>query len=150
MKNCNRLKTLTRCLYSSYYTGVNCPNSITFNFVIFQSLRCPLQDLPHLLTATSLLITIATISVAVREAEAGQSSIYATAVQSVNKLRVKNEYFSILIISTPIKTGSQATQTKAQERTIDDPEFYALFFKAIEKELRHVSGSKMTKLITAL
>ena len=149
MKNCNRLKTLTRCLYSSYYTGVNCPNSITFNFVMFQSLLC-LQDLPLLLTATSLLIAIATISVAVREAEAGQSSIYATAVQSVNKLRVKNEYFSILIISTPIKTGSQATQTKAQERTIDDPEFYALFFKAIEKELRHVSGSKMTKLITAL
>ena len=98
----------------------------------------------------SLLIAIATISVAVREAEAGQSSIYATAVQSVNKLRVKNEYFSILIISTPIKTGSQATQTKAQERTIDDPEFYARFFKAIEKELTHVSESKMTKLITAL
>jgi hypothetical protein len=75
---------------------------------MFQSLLC-LQDLPHLLTATSLLIAIATISVAVREAEAGQSSIYATAVQSVNKLRVKNEYLSILIIPTPIKTVSQAT-----------------------------------------
>lgn len=106
MKNCNRLKTLTRCLYSSYYTGVNCPNSITFNFVMFQSLLC-LQDLPHLLTATSLLIAIATISVAVLEAEAGQSSIYATAVQSSQQ--VASQKWILLDSDNPctIKTATR-------------------------------------------
>ena len=75
------------------------------------------------------------ISLTVKEAGNGKSTIYASAVQSVNKIRVRNEYFHLLIIPTPIKTSSQATRTKEEEKTIDDVAFYARLFKSVEKEL---------------
>jgi len=81
-------------------------------------------------------ITLA-ISLIVKDAGNGRSTIYASTVQSVSKVRVKNEYLHLLIIPTPIKTSSQATQTKEEERTIEDVAFYDRLFKSVEQKLAH-------------
>jgi hypothetical protein len=59
-----------------------------------------------------------------------KATIYISAVQHVEKVRVQSERFLFIPI------GSQATKVKQEERTVEDEEFYKKFFEAVEKEIK--------------
>lgn len=136
----------------------NRPNVRTFNVpqdilytatsraILGDNFRIEKDDGKHLIAGKyyqdgDKTVTLA-ISLTVQDAGNGKSTCYASAVQSISKVRVKNEYFHLLFLPTPIKTSSQATQTKEEERTIDDEAFYARLFKAVDKELSRVSETQ--------
>jgi hypothetical protein len=59
-----------------------------------------------------------------------KATIYISAVQHVEKVRVKSERFLFIPI------GSEATKVKQEEKTIEDEDFYKKFFEAVEKEIK--------------
>ncbi len=74
--------------------------------------------------------TVLTINANVIAAGNDKTTIYISAVQHVEKVRVQSERFLFIPI------GSQATKTKQEERTVEDVEFYKKFFEAVEKEIK--------------
>ena len=74
---------------------------------------------------------VVTVNANVIAAGKDKSTIYASATQHVEKVRVKTD--RTLLGLLPV--GSEATKVKQEERTIEDEDFYNKLFAAIEKEL---------------
>jgi len=80
------------------------------------------------------------VSVYVKDEGNGKSIAFTSAVQTVNKTRITYSYFylpliALISIQTPIRSGSTATTTKEEEKTVDNPDFYSRLFKSIDNEL---------------
>jgi hypothetical protein len=73
---------------------------------------------------------VLTVNANVIAAGNDKATIYISAVQHVEKVRVQSERFLFIPI------GSQATKVKQEERTVEDEEFYKKFFEAVEKEIK--------------
>ncbi len=73
---------------------------------------------------------VVTINVNVMPSGKDKSTVYASATQHVDKVRVKVD--RTLLGLLPI--GSEATRVQQEKRTIEDRDFYEKFFAAIEKE----------------
>ena len=73
---------------------------------------------------------VLTVNANVITAGSDKATIYTSAVQHVEKVRVQSERFLFIPI------GSQATKVKQEEKTVEDEEFYKKFFEAVEKELK--------------
>ena len=89
---------------------------------------------------------VLTLSINVMQSGNDKSTIYGSAVQFLEKLRVNSNYFhvplGVISVPTPIKTGSTATNTKEKEETVDDAAFYSRLFQVVEKELTIVRNLK--------
>ncbi len=75
--------------------------------------------------------TVVTINANVIAAGKDRSTVYASATQHVEKVRVKTDRAFLGLVPT----GSEATKVKQEERTIEDDNFYKKLFAALEKEL---------------
>ena len=82
--------------------------------------------------------TVVTINTNVMAAGKDKSTVYASATQHVEKVRVKTD--RTLLGLLPV--GSEATKVKQEERTIEDEDFYNKLFAAIEKELSIVETDR--------
>jgi len=79
---------------------------------------------------------VVTINANVISAGNGKATVYATATQYVDKVRVKVDRTFLGLV--PV--GSEATKVKQEEKTIEDEEFYNKLFNAIKKELNNITG----------
>lgn len=79
---------------------------------------------------------VVTINANVIDAGKGKNTVYISATQYVDKVRVKTDrtLFGLLPV------GSEATKVRQEERTIEDEDFYNKFFTAIEKELNNITS----------
>jgi hypothetical protein len=77
---------------------------------------------------------VVTINANVMPSGRDKSTVYISATQHVDKVRVKVD--RTLLGLLPI--GSEATKVKQEKRTIEDRDFYERVFAAIEKELTAV------------
>ena len=75
---------------------------------------------------------VLTLSVNVMNTGNDKATVYASAVQHMDKVRVKTD--RTLLGLLPV--GSEATKVKQNEKTIEDKEFYERFFAAIDKEIK--------------
>lgn len=69
------------------------------------------------------------------------ATIYISAVQYVEKVRVKTDRLGLSLGLIPV--GSEATKVKQEERTVEDVEFYKKFFEAVEREIKIISDVKV-------
>ena len=76
--------------------------------------------------------TVLTVNANVIAAGNDKATIYANAIQHVEKVRTKTQstFFGLIPI------GSEATKIKQEERTVEDVEFYKMLFDAVEKEIK--------------
>lgn len=74
---------------------------------------------------------VLTINANVIAAGKDKSTIYVSAVQHVEKVRVKTD--RALLGLLPV--GSEATKVKQEERTLEEEDFYNKLFTAVDKEL---------------
>jgi hypothetical protein len=81
---------------------------------------------------------VLTINANVISAGKDKATIYASAVQHVEKVRVKTDrtLFGLLPV------GSEATKVKQEEKTVEDEEFYNKLFAAVDKELAVLKSGK--------
>lgn len=75
---------------------------------------------------------VLTINANVIAAGKDKSTIYVSAVQHVEKVRVKTD--RALLGLLPV--GSEATKVKQEERTLEEEDFYNKLFTALDKELK--------------
>lgn len=76
--------------------------------------------------------TVLTVNANVIAAGNDKATIYASAVQHVDKVRIKTD--RALLGLLPV--GSEATMVKQEERTVEDAEFYKKFFESVEREIK--------------
>jgi hypothetical protein len=81
---------------------------------------------------------VLTINLNIIAAGKDKSTIYASAVQHVEKVRVKTDRAFLGLV--PV--GSEATKVNQEERTVEDLEFYKKLFTAIDKELKILNSGK--------
>jgi hypothetical protein len=81
---------------------------------------------------------VLTINVNIIAAGKDNSTIYASAVQHVEKVRVKTD--RALLGLLPV--GSEATKVNQEERTVEDRDFYNKLFTAIDKELKILNSGR--------
>jgi hypothetical protein len=145
----------TGCATSAYknvFKDENSPNVKTFNTlpdncylaakraVLSQNFRIEREDLQaRSFTAARYFedgkdSIVVTVNANVIAAGKDKSTVYASATQHVEKVRVKSD--RALLGLLPV--GSEATKVKQEERTIEDKDFYNKLFAAIEKELNIV------------
>ncbi len=74
---------------------------------------------------------VLTINANVIAAGKDKSTIYVSAVQHVEKVRVKTD--RTLLGLSPV--GSETTEVKQEERTLEEEDFYNKLFTALDKEL---------------
>jgi len=86
-----------------------------------------------------------TFTARVKPAQPGRCTVYANAVQTVERLHVKKDYFWLLIIPTPIVTSSEATTVKEEEETVEDKNFYKRLFDSIGREVRVLTAGYIKK-----
>lgn len=79
---------------------------------------------------------VLTINANVIAAGKDNATIYISAVQHVEKVRVKID--RALLGLLPV--GSEATKVKQEERTVEDLEFYKKFFDAVEREIKTLAA----------
>jgi hypothetical protein len=60
---------------------------------------------------------ILTVTATVRPTGENKATVYANAVQTVEKLHTKKEYWNLLIIPTPFVKSSEAKTAKEEEKT---------------------------------
>lgn len=77
---------------------------------------------------------VLTANVNIIAAGKDKAAIYVSAVQHVEKVRVKTDRTWLSLWLIPV--GSEATKVKQEERTVEDAEFYKKFFDAVEKEIK--------------
>jgi hypothetical protein len=79
--------------------------------------------------------TVLTVNANVIATGNDKATIYASAVQYVDKVRTKTDrtFFGL------IPVGSEATKVKQEERTGEDVEFYKKFFEAVEKGIKVIT-----------
>ncbi len=143
---------MTGCATSGYkdvFKDENSPNVKTFNVlpddcymagkraVLSKNFRIEREDLQ----ARSFTVAryfedgkdciVITINANVMAAGKDKSTVYASATQHVEKVRVKTDRALLGLVPA----GSEATKVKQEERTIEDKEFYNKLFTALEKEL---------------
>jgi hypothetical protein len=145
----------TGCATSAYknvFKDENSPNVKTFNAlpdncylaakraVLSQNFRIEREDLQaRSFTAARYFedgkdSIVVTVNVNVIAAGKDKSTVYASATQHVEKVRVKSDR----ALQGLLPVGSEATKVKQEERTIEDKDFYNKLFAAIEKELNIV------------
>lgn len=137
-------------VYKNVFNTDTGPNVMTFNAsvencylaakraVLSQNFKIQREDLQaKSFTATRYFedgkdSTVLTVNANVIAAGKDNATIYISAVQHVEKVRVKVDrtLFGLLPI------GSEATKVQQEKRTIEDAEFYKKFFDAVERELR--------------
>ncbi|HYA90617.1 MAG TPA: DUF2242 domain-containing protein [Thermodesulfobacteriota bacterium] len=74
---------------------------------------------------------VVTVNANVIAAGKDKSTVYASATQHVEKVRVKTDRALLGLVPA----GSEATKVKQEERTIEDKDFYNKLFVSLEKEL---------------
>ena len=79
---------------------------------------------------------ILTVTASIKPAGENKATVYASAVQTVEKLHTKKEYWNLLILPTPFVKSSEAKTAKEEEKTVTDEEFYKKFFEAVEREIK--------------
>ncbi len=142
--------------YKDVYKDENSPNVKTFNVlpddcyvatkraVLSQNFRIEREDLQaRSFTAARYFehgkdSTVVTVNSNVIAAGKDKSTVYASATQHVEKVRVKTDRTLLGIVPA----GSEATKVKQEERTIEDKDFYNKLFAAIEKELNTVGTGR--------
>lgn len=82
--------------------------------------------------------TVITLNANIIAAGIDKATIYVSAVQHVEKVRVKTDRTFLGLI--PV--GSEATKVKQEERTVEDEEFYKKLFDAVEREIKVISEAK--------
>jgi hypothetical protein len=135
--------------YKDVFNDEKSPNVKTFNVlpddcyiaskraVLSQNFRIEREDLQaRSFTAARYFedgkdTIVVTINANVIAAGKDRSTVYASATQHVEKVRVKTERTLLGLVPA----GSEATKVKQEERTIEDKEFYNKLFAALEKEL---------------
>jgi len=143
---------ITGCATSGYknvFNDENSPNVKTFHVlpddcyiaskraVLSQNFRIEREDLQaRSFTAARYFedgkdTIVVTINANVIAAGKDKSTVYASATQHVEKVRVKTERTLLGLVPA----GSEATKVKQEERTIEDKDFYNKLFAALEKEL---------------
>ena len=148
--------------YKDIFNDANSPNVKTFNVlpddcyiaskraILGQNFRIEREDLQaRSFTAARYFqdgknTVVVTINANVIAAGKDKSTVYASATQHVEKVRVKTERTLLGLVPA----GSEATKVKQEERTIEDKDFYNRLFAALEKELGMVgTHDKETKTI---
>lgn len=138
--------------YKDVFKDENSPNVKTFNVlpddcyiagkraVLSQNFRIEREDLQaRSFTAARYFedgkdSIVVIINANVMAAGKDRSTVYASATQHVEKVRVKTDRAFLGLVPA----GSEATKVKQEERTIEDKDFYKKLFAALEKELRIV------------
>jgi len=144
------LSACSQTVYKDVFNTDSGPNVKTFNVpveacylavkraVLSQNFRIEKEDLQaKSFTAARYFedgkdSTVLTINANLIAAGKDNSTVYISAVQHVEKVRVKTD--RALLGLLPV--GSEATKVKQEERTVEDVEFYKKFFDAVEKELK--------------
>ncbi|MCL5237138.1 MAG: DUF2242 domain-containing protein [Nitrospirae bacterium] len=136
-------------VYSNVFNDQNSPNvknfdataDVSYNAtkkaVLLQNFKIEKEDIQgKSLTAVRYFedgkdSTVLTININVMDAGQGKSTVYASAVQHREVVRVTTDrtFFGL------VPVGSTATKTKQNEKTIEDTAFYEKLFAEIEKEL---------------
>jgi len=135
--------------YKDVFNDENSPNVKTFNVlpddcyiaskraILGQNFRIEREDLQaRSFTAARYFedgknTVVVTINANVIATAKDKSTVYASATQHVEKVRVKTERALLGLVPA----GSEATKVKQEERTIEDKDFYNKLFAALEKEL---------------
>ncbi len=146
---------MTGCASSAYknvFNNENSPNVKTFSAspddcytagkraVLSRNFRIEREDLQaRSFTAARYFedgkdSTVVTVNANVIAAGKDKSTVYASATQHVEKVRVKTDRALLGLVPA----GSEATKVKQEERTIEDENFYKKLFAALEEELRIV------------
>ncbi|MDP2681800.1 MAG: DUF2242 domain-containing protein [Deltaproteobacteria bacterium] len=142
----------SRQVYKDVFNTDTWPNVRTFNTsvencyiatkraVLSQNLRVEKEDLEaKSFTAARYFedgkdSTVLTVNANVLASGNDKATIYISAVQHVEKVRVKTDRLGLSLGLIPV--GSEATKVKQEERTVEDAEFYKKFFDAVEKEIK--------------
>ncbi len=146
------LSACSKQVYKDVFNTDSWPNVRTFNapvdtcylatkrVVLSQNLRIEREDLQ----AKSFIMaryfedgkdsTVLTVNANVIASGNDKATIYISAGQHVEKVRVKTDRLGLPLGLIPV--GSEATKVKQEERTVEDAEFYKKFFDAVEKEIK--------------